>query len=83
MLTRLGELEAMISSKTTDGYLPLLHQLKGVTANFGLEDLNKQIVYAESLGKSGKFPESMEESKKLRYSWENAKIELKKRFSDI
>ncbi|MBW0433474.1 Hpt domain-containing protein [Leptospira yasudae] len=57
-----------------------LHQTKGVSANFGLEDLRALVTEAEQLLKTADSNSSYALSLKTPSLWEQTKNELKKKF---
>ncbi|PJZ53616.1 Hpt domain-containing protein [Leptospira adleri] len=57
-----------------------LHQTKGVSANFGLEDLRALVTEAEQKLKSGDSNASFVLSLKTPATWESTREELKKKF---
>ncbi|AVV51721.1 MULTISPECIES: Hpt domain-containing protein [Leptospira] len=57
-----------------------LHQTKGVSANFGLEDLRFLVAEAEQFLKTGDRDHSRTLSLKTTVVWEQTRDELKKKF---
>ncbi|EKR65118.1 Hpt domain protein [Leptospira weilii str. 2006001853] len=57
-----------------------LHQTKGVSANFGLEDLRTLVTEAEQFLKTGDQDRSYALSLKTTVVWEQTRDELKKKF---
>lgn len=74
--SRLNELYLCIESKNYPDLQPLLHQIKGVAANFGLLKLQKAAANAEALAKDEEFEESIKEAQTLQEIWNEAKQEL-------
>ncbi|TGK32733.1 Hpt domain-containing protein [Leptospira gomenensis] len=57
-----------------------LHQTKGVSANFGLEDLRALVAEAEQFLKAGDFGSCNGLCLKSPSVWEQTRVELKKKF---
>lgn len=76
---RLKELDELFLSKDNEKLKSLLHQMKGVVANFGLEKLRLLTIKAEDLSKEGKVDESISVSKQFREIWIETKKELKEK----
>ncbi|MCB1189851.1 MAG: Hpt domain-containing protein [Leptospiraceae bacterium] len=74
--TRLQELRQLIEDKNGAELKPLLHQIKGVAANFGLTKLQEVSAHAETLLKNGELDESIKESLTLQSIWEETQKEL-------
>lgn len=69
------------SEETKDTELQAeLHQTKGVSANFGLEDLRALVAEAEHFLKTGDRNQSYTLSLKTSTLWEQTRDELKKKF---
>ncbi|MCB1159842.1 MAG: Hpt domain-containing protein [Leptospiraceae bacterium] len=79
-LERLNELDSLMENRDLAKIQSLLHQLKGVAANFGLVILQNQCIRAETEAKEGNQEKSIEESKKIRGIWEDTRIELQNRY---
>lgn len=60
-----------------------LHQTKGVSANFGLEDLRTLVAEAERFLKAGDQDQSYNLSLKMPSIWQQTKEELKKKFGIV
>lgn len=78
---RLGELDILIASPEQAKLASLLHQMKGVTANFGLESLRSKIVTAEGHAKNNQINEAINISKELRSIWQETRKELKSKMN--
>jgi HPt (histidine-containing phosphotransfer) domain-containing protein len=74
---RLAELNEIIKKQDNEGLISLLHQMKGITANFGLEKLRQITLSAESLAKGNNHNASVLEAQNLFTTWEVTKAELK------
>ena len=74
---RLAELSEIVSNKDNVKLTALLHQMKGITSNFGLEALRQITHEAEILSKATNFEASIAETSKLPPVWEKTKAELK------
>ncbi|EKO14236.1 MULTISPECIES: Hpt domain-containing protein [Leptospira] len=60
-----------------------LHQTKGVSANFGLEELRTLVAEAERFLKAGDQDQSYNLSLKMPSIWQQTKEELKKKFGIV
>jgi HPt (histidine-containing phosphotransfer) domain-containing protein len=74
---RLTELAEITKLRDISKLVALLHQMKGITSNFGLEALRKITSEAESLAKANNLEASLAETAKLLPTWESTKVELK------
>lgn len=74
---RLTDLNEIIKKQDKEGLISLLHQMKGITANFGLEKLRQITLSAESLAKGNNVSASILETQNLFKVWEETKSELK------
>jgi HPt (histidine-containing phosphotransfer) domain-containing protein len=77
---RLAELDAIAISKNNEDLTSLLHQMKGLVANFGLEAIRNITIEAEALSKENKFDESIAVTRKIRPVWVDTKKELANKF---
>ncbi len=76
---RLKDLNLIFDSKDNVALKSLLHQMKGVVANFGLEKLRQMTIIAEDLCKEGKTEESISIAKEFEPVWQETKKELKEK----
>ncbi len=74
---RLVELEEFTAKKDNPGLIGLLHQMKGITSNFGLDALRKIIQQAETFAKANNLETALIETAKLAPVWQETKSELK------
>jgi HPt (histidine-containing phosphotransfer) domain-containing protein len=74
---RLVELEEFTAKNDSAGLISILHQMKGITSNFGLEALRKIISQAESFLKANDLELASKETSKLSPIWIETKSELK------
>ncbi len=77
---RLIELEEFTVKKDSAGLISILHQMKGITSNFGLEALRKIISQAEIFSKANDLESTYKETSKLVPVWTATKAELKTKF---
>jgi HPt (histidine-containing phosphotransfer) domain-containing protein len=77
----LSELSTYTPDTENQKITSMLHLMKGVTANFGLENVLKVIKEAESLSKEKKSREALELAKSLDSIWVDTKSELKSKLS--
>jgi len=76
---RLTELSEIVSKKDNVKLTALLHQMKGITSNFGLEALRQITHQAETFSKATNFEASIKETSKLPQVWQQTKAELKEK----
>jgi len=74
---RLIELDAIMSKRDNVGLIAMLHQMKGITSNFGLERLRQIITAAEVFAKANNTDSALKEVSKLSPIWEETRVELK------
>ena len=74
---RLIELDAIMSKRDNVGLIAILHQMKGITSNFGLERLRQIISAAEVFAKANNTDSALREVSKLSPIWEETRVELK------
>ena len=74
---RLVELDEIIKNPDNAKLIALLHQMKGVTSNFGLETLRKITSEAENLAKANNLQSALAETTKFPLAWKETKAELK------
>ena len=74
---RLIELDAIMSKRDNVGLIAILHQMKGITSNFGLERLRQIITAAEVFAKANNTDSALKEVSKLSPIWEETRVELK------
>jgi HPt (histidine-containing phosphotransfer) domain-containing protein len=77
MVTRLDNVKKYSEQKDAKNLRAELHQIKGVTANFGLNNLHELVQSAEAEVKSGQLENSLKNYEKIAASWERAKSILK------
>jgi HPt (histidine-containing phosphotransfer) domain-containing protein len=77
---RLVELDALLTSRDTEGLRSLLHQLKGVAANFGLVLMQENCVEAESKVKSLDIDAAVRIAGRLREIWKKTRTEIDRRY---
>ncbi len=80
-ITELQELHKLIEQKNGVELKPLLHQIKGVAANFGLTKLQEASAHAESLLKNGELEASIKEALTLEAIWEETKQKLVQKYN--
>ena len=80
MKDRLAELEGVKKNPDATKSQSVLHQIKGVAANFGLENLQKLAAEAELKAKEGDIQSAITIADGIAPSWEDAKQELTDRF---
>lgn len=73
---RLDELDQITQQKDDQKLKALLHQIKGVAANFGLDEFQNTTIKAESEVKNGDVQTSIKTSLLLRGIWENTKRDI-------
>ena len=74
---RLVEMNEIIKNKDNSQLTSMLHQMKGITANFGLETLKQITQQAETFSKADNIDLSIIETSKLSPIWQETKVELK------
>jgi HPt (histidine-containing phosphotransfer) domain-containing protein len=77
---RLVELRSFIDEKNNSKLQSLLHQIKGVSANFGLDELKQISTRGEAAAKVTNLSEAIIEGEKIFEVWEKTKVELQKKF---
>lgn len=77
---RLGELNDFAQQRNFEKIRTHLHQLKGVAANFGLNNFRQTCIRAESMVIEGQQEESLIECQKLPPIWLETKKELQTKY---
>ena len=74
---RLKELDTLTKNPDNSQLVSLLHQMKGVASNFGLDNLWRLTQEAELLLKAGNLDATLKETQKFSPIWQETKNELK------
>ncbi|MCB1178563.1 MAG: Hpt domain-containing protein [Leptospiraceae bacterium] len=74
------EIKDIISKKSIKDLQSILHQIKGVAANFGLSNVQKCSSDGELAAKSGDLDTSIKEASKIEGIWQDTKKELLVKF---
>jgi HPt (histidine-containing phosphotransfer) domain-containing protein len=80
MRDRIADLDSLKTSNDTAKAQSVFHQIKGVAANFGLDEIQKIAAEAELKVKGGDLPSAIILSDKIAPLWELSKKELTDRF---
>ena len=76
MKTRLENISKHVQDKDQEPLRKELHQVKGMSANFGLAEINKISATGEAYAKTGKVDEAIAEAVKLPDLWDKTLKEL-------
>lgn len=80
MVTRIENVKKFSDNREAESLRSELHQIKGVSANFGLKQLYEMVLDAESKVKEGNLEEGIALSIKVPAVWEETKLELQKKY---
>lgn len=83
MSVRMENLNIFSLKSEADKLKAELHQIKGVAANFGLQDLYDLVFDAETKVKTGYLPDAISLTPKILDVWKKTKTELEKKYPDI
>jgi HPt (histidine-containing phosphotransfer) domain-containing protein len=80
MVTRINNINQYCDSENKDNLKSELHQIKGVAANFGLDDLYEIVISAETKLKADDIQSGIVLARKVEGVWEETKNELGKKY---
>lgn len=79
--TKVTQIEEYKQNKNIKDLQSLLHQIKGVSANFGLMDIHYCSADAEIAAKTGNWEKALELAQKIQPLWLQADAEFQKKFN--
>lgn len=82
MIKKLTDINKFIQMRDQESLKSILHQLKGVAGNFGLDSLHRICIESESYIKTGNIEACIESAKNIESCWIQTKKELDTKFPD-
>ncbi len=79
--TKILEISSLIEKNEADKLRALLHQMKGVSGNFGFMQFHEICLNSETFLKEGKHSSGYSRAKDLFEIWKSTKAELNKKFN--
>jgi HPt (histidine-containing phosphotransfer) domain-containing protein len=79
--SKIKEIAEIVDSKNLKDLQSIMHQIKGVSANFGLTKIQKCAADSEMAAKSGNLDVAISEAQKISSLWNLANKELQTKFS--